>query len=197
MEKEMNGQASDPMEEFEDINIVGGEQGANAEETQSRKEKKNRKEKKAEQALNDLQKRYDELNDKYLRLFSDFDNFRRRSIKEKSELTKTASEEIMIKLLDVVDDFERAIDIAVKSKENNQVVEGVQLIYNKLIKILQQKGLEEIQAKDQPFDTDYHEALTNITVNEASRKGTVIEVVQKGYLLGGKVIRFAKVVVGS
>jgi len=78
MEKEMNGQASDPMEEFEDINIVGGEQGANAEETQSRKEKKNRKEKKAEQALNDLQKRYDELNDKYLRLFSDFDNFRRR-----------------------------------------------------------------------------------------------------------------------
>ncbi len=197
MEKEMNGQASDPMEEFEDINIVGGEQGANAEETQSRKEKKNRKEKKAEQALNDLQKRYDELNDKYLRLFSDFDNFRRRSIKEKSELTKTASEEIMIKLLDVVDDFERAIDIAVKSKENNQVVEGIQLIYNKLIKILQQKGLEEIQAKDQPFDTDYHEALTNITVNEASRKGTVIEVVQKGYLLGGKVIRFAKVVVGS
>ncbi|MDP3461781.1 MAG: nucleotide exchange factor GrpE [Bacteroidales bacterium] len=197
MEKEMNGQASDPMEEFEDINIVGGEQGANAEETQSRKEKKNRKEKKAEQALNDLQKRYDDLNDKYLRLFSDFDNFRRRSIKEKSELTKTASEEIMIKLLDVVDDFERAIDIAVKSKENNQVVEGIQLIYNKLIKILLQKGLEEIQAKDQPFDTDYHEALTNITVNEASRKGTVIEVVQKGYLLGGKVIRFAKVVVGS
>lgn len=197
MEKEMNEQASDPMEEFEDINIVGGEKEDNADEKYSGKEKKNRKEKKAEQALIDLQKRYDELNDKYLRLFSDFDNFRRRSIKEKSELTKTASEEIMIKLLDVVDDFERAIDIATKSKENIQVVEGIQLIYNKLIKLLLQKGLEEIQAKDQPFDTDYHEALTNVTVNEESRKGKVIEVVQKGYLLGGKVIRFAKVVVGS
>ncbi len=156
--------------------------------------KKNRKTKKAEEELKALKDKYDELNNKYLRLFSDFDNFRKRTLKERIELSSTASKELITDLLPVIDDFDRALSSIDKA---NPAFEGLNLIQNKLGKTLKQKGLEEIDAKGQEFDTDYHEALTNIPAPNPELKGKVVDVIQKGYTLGGKVIRYARVVVGS
>lgn len=160
----------------------------------SKSNKKSRKERKAQEELIALKEQYETLNDKYLRLFSDFDNFRKRTIKERIELSSTASKELITDLLPIIDDFERALS---SLEENNPAHEGINLIYNKIVKTLKQKGLEEIEAKGQAFDTDYHEALTNIPAPSDELKGKVVDVVQKGYTLGGKVIRFARVVVGS
>jgi molecular chaperone GrpE len=191
MEEQKEGQK----EEFEDITFENDE--TTEADKNGKKEKKSRKERKNEAAFAELKAKNEELNDKYLRLFSDFDNFRKRTIKEKADLTKTATEDLIRNLLGVVDDMERAIEMAPKDSGSNSLTEGVALIYNKLIKTLKDKGLEEINAKGQDFDTDFHEALTNIPAPNQSQKGKVIDVIQKGYSLGGKVIRFARVVVGS
>ena len=154
-----------------------------------------KKRNKNEKQLEELQGKYDELNDKYLRLFSEFDNYRKRTAKEKIELSKTASESIMVDLLPILDDFERALQ-AISNKDADANYEGVSLIYNKLKRTLEQKGLEEINANGAVFDTDEHEALTNVPVTDENQKGKVIDVIQKGYKLNGKVIRYARVVVG-
>jgi molecular chaperone GrpE len=154
------------------------------------------KKSKNDKQLEELQEKYDELNDKYLRLFSEFDNYRKRTAKEKIELSKTASESIMVDLLPILDDFERALQ-TMENKETDANYEGVLLIYNKFKRTLEQKGLEEINAKDAVFDTDEHEALTNVPVTDESQKGKVLDVIQKGYKLNGKVIRYARVVVGG
>jgi molecular chaperone GrpE len=141
---------------------------------------------------------YTELNDKYLRLYSDFDNFRKRTLKEKIELSKYASAEIIVKLLPVLDDFERAIKAFDLTQEAGQVTkDGMVLIFNKFLTILQQQGLEPMRAAGESFDTDFHEAITNIPAPAPEQQGKIVDVVEKGYLLGGKVIRYAKVVVGS
>ncbi len=143
-------------------------------------------------------KQYAELNDKYLRLYSDFDNFRKRTLKEKIELSKYASAEIIVKLLPVLDDFERAIKAFDLTQEAGQVTkDGMVLIFNKFLTILQQQGLEPMRAAGESFDTDFHEAITNIPAPAPEQQGKIVDVVEKGYLLGGKVIRYAKVVVGS
>ena len=162
------------------------------EESKGKKNKRNKNDKQ----LDELKEKYDELNDKYLRLFSEFDNYRKRTAKEKIELSKTASESIMVDLLPILDDFERAIQ-TMENKETDANYEGVVLIYNKFKRTLEQKGLEEINAKDAVFDTDEHEALTNVPVTDESQKGKVLDVIQKGYKLNGKVIRYARVVVGG
>ena len=138
----------------------------------------------------------EELQDKYLRQVAEFDNYRKRTAKEKIELSKTASESIMVDLLPILDDFERALQ-TMENKETDANYEGVLLIYNKFKRTLEQKGLEEINAKDAVFDTDEHEALTNVPVADESQKGKVLDVIQKGYKLNGKVIRYARVVVGG
>ncbi len=141
---------------------------------------------------------YAELNDKYLRLYSDFDNFRKRTFKEKIELSKYASAEIIVKLLPVLDDFERAIKAFDVTPDAGQATkDGMLLIFNKFIAILQQQGLEPMRAAGETFDTDFHEAITNIPAPTPEQQGKIVDVVEKGYLLGGKVIRYAKVVVGS
>lgn len=151
----------------------------------------------SESKIADLQQKYDEINDKYLRLYSDFDNFRKRAIKERIELSKTASEQVLIDFLSVLDDMERAV----ASFENVQTVEpikeGTSLIYNKFKNNLIQKGLSEIDALGKPFDTDYHEAIAHVPAASDDKKNLVIDVTQKGYTLNGKVIRFAKVVVSK
>ena len=162
------------------------------EESKGKKNKRNKNDKQ----LDELKEKYDELNDKYLRLFSEFDNYRKRTAKEKIELSKTASESIMVDLLPILDDFERAIQ-TMENKETDANYEGVVLIYNKFKRTLEQKGLEEINAKDAVFDTDEHEALTNVPVTDESQKGKVLDVIQKGYKLNGKVIRYARVVVSG
>ena len=147
-------------------------------------------------ALEEAKAKYAELNDTYLRLYSEFDNYRKRTAKEKLELSATASAAVMRDLLPVLDDFERALQNMEKSG-NEADLQGVTLIYNKLKTTLQKKGLEEIVAIDCDFNTDEHEALTMIPAPDESKKGKVLDVIQKGYKLNGTVIRFARVVVGS
>lgn len=138
-----------------------------------------------------------EMHDRYLRLYSEFDNYRKRSNKDKLELIKNASEEMIRALLPVVDDFERAIKTAQAIEGGDAMLEGVQLIYSKLTAILKQKGLTAMESIGKPFDTDFHEAITNIPATEESQKGLVVDEVEKGYLLNEKVIRYAKVVVAN
>ncbi len=146
----------------------------------------------------DRSEQYSELNDKYLRLYSDFDNFRKRTLKEKIELSKYASAEIIIKLLPVLDDFERAIKAYDASSDAGQALkDGVSLIYNKFLSTLNQQGLEPMRTSGEKFDTDFHEAITHTPASLPDQKGKIIDEIEKGYLLNGKVIRYAKVVVGS
>ena len=149
-----------------------------------------------EKALEEEKAKYAELNDKYLRLFSEFDNFRKRTAKEKLDLTVTASESVIKDILPVLDDFERALQNMEKNG-NEADLQGVTLIFNKLKDTLKKKGLEEIDAMGVEFNTDEHEALTMIPAPEEDKKGKVLDVIQKGYKLNGKVIRFARVVVGN
>ena len=149
-----------------------------------------------EKALEEEKAKYAELNDKYLRLFSEFDNFRKRTAKEKLDLTVTASENVIKDILPVLDDFERALQNMEKNG-NEADLQGVTLIFNKLKDTLKKKGLEEIEAMGVEFNTDEHEALTMIPAPEEGKKGKVLDVIQKGYKLNGKVIRFARVVVGN
>lgn len=147
-------------------------------------------------ALEEEKAKFAELNDKYLRLFSEFDNHRKRTAKEKLDLTATASENVIKDILPVLDDFERALQNMEKNG-NEADLQGVTLIFNKLKDTLKKKGLEEIEAMDADFNTDEHEALTMIPAPEEDKKGKVLDVIQKGYKLNGKVIRFARVVVGN
>jgi len=169
-----------------------------SEEQEVKKEKSHKGKHLKEDKVEELEKEVIQLNDKYLRLYSEFDNYRKRSLKEKIELSKTASSEVITTLLPVLDDLERAMKaIEVQEGEVNAVVDGVGLIYNKLKNILSQQGLETMKVLGESFDTDFHEALTNIPAPEPDQKGKVVDVIQNGYLLSGKVIRYAKVVVGS
>lgn len=147
--------------------------------------------------VQELGQKLEEMNDKYLRLFSEFDNFRKRTQKEKLELFKTASEDVMIALLPVLDDFERAMKSTEENGDEDNYKEGVELIYNKMTNTLNQKGLESLDSMGKEFDTDYHEAITNIPAATPDMKGKVVDVIEKGYKLNEKVIRFAKVVVGN
>jgi len=162
-----------------------------------KKEEKKSRKASSQKKLEALEEKYDELNDKYMRLYSEFDNYRKRTAKERIELQKSASREIILDVLPVVDDMERAIQSFEEHQLSEEAKKGIELIYNKLINILRQKGLKEIKAIEQSFDTDYHEAITNIPAPSKKMKGKIMDVVQKGYTLNGKVIRYAKVVVGQ
>ena len=127
---------------------------------------------------------------------AEFDNYRRRTAQEKLEMVSVASEDTIKGLLPVLDDCERAMDVLSKSTDSEAAKEGTELIFNKLMGYLKSKGLSVIEARDKDFDTDVHEAVAQFPVNEEAKKGKVFDVVQTGYMLNGKVIRFAKVVVG-
>lgn len=137
------------------------------------------------------------VNDKYLRLFAEFDNYKRRTQKERVELLQTAGKEVITSLLTVLDDFDRANKAMENATDVVAIQEGIQLIYSKLKNLLVQKGLKEIESINTPFDTDLHEAITKIPAPNDELKGKVLDVLEKGYTLNDKVIRFAKVVVGS
>lgn len=134
---------------------------------------------------------------KYLLLYADFDNFRKHSIKDKAELIKNGGEQAYKGLLPILDDFERGIEAADKSEEGRKYVEGFELIYNKLKKYLEQNGVKEFDNADNTFDADRHEAISAIPAPQEALKGKIIDTVQKGYTMNGKVIRHAKVVVGQ
>ncbi|MFC3978136.1 nucleotide exchange factor GrpE [Belliella kenyensis] len=139
-----------------------------------------------------------ELKDKYLRLYSEFENFRRRTAKEKLDLIKTASEEMMSAIIPVVDDFERAFKANETEEDASKVREGNQLVFNKFQKVLESKGLKPMEGLiGEPFDAETQEAITQIPAPNEEMKGKVIDVVEKGYTLGEKVVRYAKVVIGA
>jgi len=138
-----------------------------------------------------------QANDKYLRLYAEFDNFKRRTTKERIESLQSAGKEVIVSLLPILDDFERAAKALENSTDVNAVKEGVAIVHNKLKNTLSQKGLKEMEAKGTTFDADVHEAITNIPAPTDDLKGKVVDEMEKGYYLNDKVIRFAKVIVGS
>jgi molecular chaperone GrpE len=166
-------------------------------DTEKPKKKKSRKARKDADEIEELKLKNAELNDKFLRLFSEFDNFRKRTLRERIELTKTASQEVIISMLPVLDDFDRATKALEETDNIDSFKEGINLIHNKLKTTLTAKGLHPMKSKGETFDTDFHEAITEIPAPDKSMKGKIIDEVEKGYLLGDKVIRYAKVVVGS
>ena len=145
----------------------------------------------------DLQKKYDELNDRYLRLMAEFDNYRKRTLKEKMDLTKYAEEDVIKGILPVVDNMERAIKSLESAQDINAVKEGIDLIYKKFKEFLEKRGIKEIEALNKELDTDLHEAVTKFAAPSEDLKGKIIDVIEKGYYLHDKVIRYAKVVVGE
>lgn len=149
-----------------------------------------------EEELAKAQERIAELEDKNLRMMAEFDNYRRRTNKEKLELMATAGERIFTEMLPLVDDFERAVAVMDKTNDIDAVREGIKLIQQKFISFLDKQDVHEIETKDADFNTDEHEAVTTFAAGE-DKKGKVIDCTQKGYKLGEKVIRFAKVVVGE
>ncbi len=137
------------------------------------------------------------VQDKYLRLYSEFENYKRRTTKERADLFKTANQESILAMLPVLDDFERALAAMPQTEENQKIREGVDLIYNKFKNTLTQKGLKEMEANGKPFDPDFHEAITKIPAPTEELKEKIVDVLEKGYFLHDKVIRFAKVVIGE
>jgi molecular chaperone GrpE len=180
--------------EIEAPDFTEQQEDQNKKETKKDKaHKKNKVEEQLEQAVNELL----ELKDKHIRLQAEFDNYRKRTLKERMELLKTASESLLISILPVIDDFDRAVQTLDKVEEEGHLKDGVLLIYNKFQDFLKQNGVKEIEAKDQTFDTDLHEAITKIPAPTKDLKGKIVDVVQKGYYLNDKVIRFSKVVIGE
>ena len=173
----------------------------NLSETEEQSELKENNKPEAENAdklqIEKLKSELSEANDKYLRLYAEFDNFKRRTSKERVELLQTAGRDVIVDLLTVLDDFERAAKSMETATDIDAVKEGVQLVHSKLKNILVSKGLKEMNATGNPFDADLHEAITNVPAPSDDLKGKVIDEVEKGYSLNDKVIRFAKVVVGA
>ncbi len=147
--------------------------------------------------LAQLQEKYDELNDSYLRLHAEFDNFRKRTLKEKADLIKNGGERVLLDIIGLVDDFERAMNSLHVAQDRDAMLEGMDLIYAKFISFLGQHGVKEMEAVGQPFDADRFEAVTTIPAQEEAQKGRVIDCIEKGYELNEKIIRFPKVIVGE
>jgi molecular chaperone GrpE len=137
------------------------------------------------------------LNDKFIRLYAEFDNFKRRTQKERTDLLKTANKEVIVAMLPVLDDFERAEKALANVTDVAAVKEGIAIVHHKLKNILAQKGLTEMEPIGQPFDADVHEAITSIPSPSEDGKGKVLDQMEKGYLLNQKVVRFAKVIIGA
>ncbi|MDR1170486.1 MAG: nucleotide exchange factor GrpE [Prevotellaceae bacterium] len=149
-----------------------------------------------EHQLNELTEKLAEFQDRYLRLSAEFDNYRKRTLKERFELIKTAGEDILNDLLPVIDDFDRAVSVMSSSVSIDAILEGTNLIYNKFKSVLESRGLTEIDSLGADFDPEIHEAIAKIKAAD-EQSGKVIDVTQKGYLLNGKIIRHPKVVIGE
>lgn len=172
------------------------EKTENKKEEKEHKKSKSKKDKKETQ-LQELGEKLADITDKHLRLQAEFDNFRKRTMKEKADLIKSGGESVLINILPVIDDFERALLSLKDVSDEDAGKKGTQLIYNKFSEFLKQNNIKEIDAVNQDFNVDLHEAITKIPAPDEKLKGKVVDVVQKGYTLNDKVIRFAKVVIGE
>ncbi|MCH5223835.1 MAG: nucleotide exchange factor GrpE [Muribaculaceae bacterium] len=183
-------QTSDATPEIEDIEIIDPEDVIIQENSDN--------------ACEDVEKKVEDLNQKlekekkeYLFLMAEFDNFRKRTLKEKSEIIKNAGENVLKGLLPIMDDFERGLKAAESSQDSDSLKEGMGLIYNKLKNYLSQNGVKEFDPADDTFDTEKHEAISVVPVPDENKKGKILDTVEKGYMINDKVLRHAKVVVGQ
>ena len=182
----------------EEIKVEGrSEEKAASEEQPKGQETPKHEEKEEESELQKIQQELAEQKDKFLRLSAEFDNYRKRTMKEKAELILNGGEKSITSILPVVDDLERALKNMETATDVEAVKEGVQLIYNKFMNVLGQNGVKVIETQEQPLNTDYHEAIAVIPAPEKEKKGKILDCVQTGYTLNDKVIRHAKVVVGE
>jgi molecular chaperone GrpE len=181
-------------ENNEEINqdILSSEQQNNEENQQSQENEKTQ-----ETENETLLKSYNELNDRYLRIIAEYDNFRKRTLKEKMELVKSGGSDVLKGLLPVIDNFERALKSLNETTEIEAVKEGINLIYITFTDFMKMKGIQEIEALNLPLDTDLHEAIAQVPATNEETKGKIIDVVEKGYKLNDKILRFAKVVVAQ
>ena len=160
-------------------------------------EKKSKKNPTLKDQVNDLNQQVSDEKDKFLRLFAEFENYRKRTSKERLELFKTASQELMVALLPISDDMDRAL-LEFKKSNNNDLIQGFELIYTKFNEILKSKGLNELKVKKgDKFDPESHEAITQIKAEKEKNKGKIVDVIEKGFLLGDKIIRYPKVIVAN
>jgi len=176
------------------VEVTEEKEESNKEESHKKKKSKIDKD---EVLLQELGEKLAEITDKHLRLQAEFDNFRKRTMKEKADLIKSGGESVLVNILPVVDDFERALNSLKDVADEDAGKKGTQLIYNKFSEFLKQNNIKEIDAVNQDFNVDLHEAITKIPAPDEKLKGKVVDVVQKGYMLNDKVIRFAKVVIGE
>ncbi len=144
-----------------------------------------------------IQEKYDELNNTHLRLHAEFDNYRKRTLKEKMEIIKAGGEKVLTEIIPLIDDFERALDTVQNAHDKKAIVEGMELIYAKFVNFINQQGVKEIETIGEPFDSDKFEAVTTIPVQDESQKDMVVDCIQKGYILNDKILRFPKVIVGK
>lgn len=182
---EVESQVTDQSVEMNDVNVTTNESLGHQNEVSIASE------------IEELNQKCADLTDKNLRLMAEFDNYRKRTLKEKSELIKTASENLLVNMLPLIDDFERAMNAMEQSEDVQAIKEGIDLIYSKFIVFLKQQGVTEIVTPNQVFDTDKHEAITTIPAPSEDLKGKIVDCVSKGYTLNEKVIRYSKVVVGE
>ena len=160
-------------------------------------EKKSKKKPTLKDQVNELNQQVSDEKDKFLRLFAEFENYRKRTSKERLELFKTASQELMTALLPISDDMDRAL-LEFKKTNNNDLIQGFELIYSKFNEILKSKGLNELKVKKgDKFDPESHEAITQIKAEKEKNKGKIVDVIEKGFLLGDKIIRYPKVIVAN
>jgi len=184
--------------------VVNETETITAEKEEVKEEKEDKKEEKAKgskkKEVNEVErltKELAEMKDKYLRIFAEFDNYRKRTIKEKQDVIKLASRDVLSAMLPAVDDFDRAIKVASENENETDIPEGIILIYNKLFKALEQQGIKEMETNGKDFDPELHEALTKVPAPTEELKGKIIDTIEKGYSLNDKIIRYAKVVVGE
>ncbi|GAB1451765.1 nucleotide exchange factor GrpE [Draconibacterium sp.] len=197
MEKDDINREEDQLisEEIQDTETVEDNNEPNDEEQtqENMKSKKN----KPEVLIQELGEKLAEITDKHLRLQAEFDNYRKRTIKEKADIIKAGGESVLVHILPIVDDFERALNLLDNLPDEDAGKKGTELIYNKFKEFLKQNNVKEIAAVNQDFNVDLHEAITAIPAPDEKLKGKVVDVVQKGYTLNDKVIRFAKVIIGE
>lgn len=182
---------------FEAEEEVTGQKVTGEPEEEAGREETEEEEAEEEPAEPTAEEKLAELQDRYLRLTAEYDNFRKRTLKEKIELQKNANVELLSALLPVADDFDRALQSVDEAKSIEAVKEGLKLISAKFQAFLSQQGVKEIEAKNEEFDTDLHEAVTQIPAPDKKLKGKVLDVIQKGYFLNDKVLRYSKVVIGE
>lgn len=194
-EKE-NGQAPEEVI-VDDVNSTPAEEQEAGAEVADAADAELSEEKTLEKANEELRASLEKEKKEYMFLMAEFDNFRKRTLREKSELIKNAAESVFKGLLPVVDDMERALKASANSDDAENIREGMELIYKKLVKFMEQNGVKEMDPEDKEFNADSHEAITAVPVPDESQKGKIIDTVEKGYTINGKVLRHAKVVVGQ